>query len=46
MVDDDADTCLSVSKMLREIEMTADWTTSGKEAVLRAREAYEQNLEF
>ena len=46
VVDDDAETCMSVSKMLREIEMTADWTTSGKEAVLRAREAYEQNQEF
>ena len=46
VVDDDAETCMSVSKMLREIEMTADWTTSGKEAVLRAKEAYEQNREF
>ena len=46
VVDDDAETCMSVSKMLREIEMTADWTTSGREAVLRAKEAYEQNQEF
>ena len=46
VVDDDAETCMSVSRMLREIEMTADWTTSGKEAVLRAKEAYEQNQEF
>ena len=46
VVDDDAQTCMSVSRMLREIEMTADWTTSGKEAVLRAKEAYEQNQEF
>ena len=46
VVDDDAQTCMSVSRMLREIEMTADWTTSGKEAVLRAKEAYEQNREF
>lgn len=37
VVDDDAQTCMSVSKMLREIEMEADWTTSGKEAILRAR---------
>ena len=29
VVDDDAETCMSVSRMLREIEMTADWTTSG-----------------
>ena len=36
VVDDDAQTCMSVSRMLREIEMTADWTTSGKAAVLRA----------
>ena len=34
VVDDDALTCMSVSKMLREIEMEADWTTSGKEAIL------------
>ena len=46
VVDDDAETCMSVSRMLREIEMTADWTTSGREAVLRAKEAYEQNQEF
>ena len=46
VVDDDAQTCMSVSRMLREIEMTADWTTLGKEAVLRAKEAYEQNQEF
>lgn len=36
-MDDDANTCMSVCKMLRDIEMLADWTTSGKEAVLRAK---------
>ena len=46
VVDDDAQTCMSVSKMLREIEMTADWTTSGKEAILRAQEAHEQGRGF
>lgn len=46
VVDDDAQTCMSVSKMLREIEMTADWTTSGKEAILRAQEAHEQGRDF
>ena len=46
VVDDDVHTCTSVSKMLREIEMRADWSTSGKEAVIRAKEAYEQNDEF
>lgn len=46
VVDDDADTCMSVCKMLRDIEMLADWTTSGKEAVLRAKEACEIKKEF
>ena len=32
--------------MLRDIEMLADWTTSGKEAVLRAKEACEIKKEF
>ena len=42
----DVHTCMSVSKMLREIEMRADWSTSGKEAVIRAKEAFEQNDAF
>ncbi len=46
VVDDDATTCMSVCKMLRDIEMIADWTTSGKEAVLRAKEACEMKKEF
>ncbi len=46
VVDDDANTCMSVCKMLRDIEMRADWTTSGKEAVLRAKEACEIKKEF
>lgn len=46
VVDDDADTCMSVCKMLRDIDMIADWTTSGKEAVLRAKEACEMKKEF
>ena len=46
VVDDDANTCMSVCKMLRDIEMLADWTTSGKEAVLRAKEACEIKKEF
>ena len=37
VVDDDTNTCMSVSKMLRGIEMRPDWTTSGKEAVIRLR---------
>ncbi len=46
VVDDDANTCMSVSKMLRKIEMQADWTTSGKEAVMRAKEAWEDKEPF
>lgn len=46
VVDDDADTCMSVCRMLRNIEMIADWTTSGREAVLRAKEACEIKKEF
>ncbi len=46
VVDDDANTCISVSKMLRSIDMVAEWTTSGKEAVLKAQDAYEQKEEF
>lgn len=40
VVDDDVHTCMSVSKMLREIEMRADWSTSGKEAVIRAARGF------
>ncbi len=46
VADDDTDTCMSVSKMLRQIGMRADWTASGKEAVVRAREAFEERDEF
>ncbi len=46
VVDDDTNTCISVCKMLRQIQMQADWTTSGKEAVLRAQEAFEQDEPF
>jgi PAS domain S-box-containing protein len=46
VVDDDFNTCSSVTKMLSTIGMRPDWTTSGKEAVLRARLAVEQNDEY
>ncbi len=39
VVDDDINTCQSVCRMLRDIEMRPDWSTSGKEAVIRAKEA-------
>ena len=46
IVDDDIDVCTSLNKMLREIGMRADWCTSGKEAVVRAKEAFYQKDEF
>lgn len=39
VVDDDFNTCNSVSYMLQQIGMRAEWTLSGKEAVLRTRQA-------
>ena len=42
VVDDDFNTCDSVSKMLKQIGMRSEWTTSGREAVYRAKSAYEE----
>jgi len=39
VVDDDFNTCDSVSCMLQQIGMRAEWTLSGKEAVLRTRQS-------
>ncbi len=46
VADDDIDTCRSVCKMLRSMDMQPDWTVSGKEAVLRAQDAAELNDEY
>ncbi len=43
VTDDDFNTCSSLTKMLSTIGMRPDWTTSGKEAVLRTKLAWEQN---
>ncbi len=43
VVDDDVNTCVSVGKMLSTIGMRPDWTTLGKEAVIRTEFALEQN---
>lgn len=43
VVDDDVNTCVSVSKMLSTIGMRPDWTTLGNEAVIRTEFAMEQN---
>lgn len=46
VADDDTDSCLNICKMLRTIGMRPDWTISGKEAVIRAKDANDQNDKF
>ena len=46
VVDDDFNTCDSVSYMLQEMGMRAEWTLSGKEAVLRTRQAHDRGDEY
>ena len=41
VVDDDFNTCDSVTKMLVKVGMRSEWTLSGKEAVLRAKQSLE-----
>ena len=41
VIDDDFNTCDSVTKMLAKVGMRSEWTLSGKEAVLRARQSME-----
>ena len=46
VVDDDFDTCDSVTGMLGQIGMRSEWTTSAREAALRARKAYDEQDPF
>ncbi len=46
VADDDANTCMSIASMLSIIGMRAEWTTAGKEAILRAQFAIDQSDEF
>ncbi len=46
VVDNDFNTCDSVTKMLSQVGMRSEWTMSGKEAILRARQSIELNDEF
>ena len=41
VVDDDFNTCDSVTKMLVQVGMRSEWTLFGKEAILRARQSIE-----
>ncbi len=42
VVDDDFNVCSSVSKMLKQLGMRSEWTTSGREAAYRAQMAHEE----
>ena len=46
VVDDDIDCCISVCKMLSKIGMRPEWTSSGREAVIRAQYALERDDAF
>lgn len=46
VVDDDTDTCMSVSKMLKQLGLRTDWTVSGREALVRVKEANEEKDSF
>ena len=46
VVDDNFNTCDSVTKMLVQIGMRSEWTLSGREAVLRAKQAIEMSDAF
>lgn len=46
VVDDDFNTCDSVTKMLVQVGMRSEWTLFGREAVLRAKQAMDLNDAF
>ncbi|HBN55704.1 MAG TPA: hybrid sensor histidine kinase/response regulator [Lachnospiraceae bacterium] len=46
VVDDDFNTCDSVSYMLGQLGLQAEWTLSGKEAVLRSHQAVTRNTGY
>ena len=46
IADDSMDSCTSVEKMLRLIGLRPEWTTSGAEAVYRAKYAMQENEPF
>ena len=46
VVDDDANTCISVHRMLKDIGIRSEWCTSGREAVLRTKEAVQDGDSF
>ena len=45
-VDDDLNSCVSISKMLKSISMRSEWCSSGREAVFRAQAAHSESDDF
>lgn len=43
VVDNDCGTCENVAQMLTQIGLRSEWTTSGREAVYRAKQAYQED---
>ncbi len=46
VVDDDMNSCQSISHMLRQLGLKSDWTMYGKEAVARAKEAHQMKEQY
>ena len=46
VVDDDFNTCDSVTAMLQQMGLRSEWTTSGKEAVARTKQARDKKDEY
>ena len=46
VADDDVNACKSISRMLKDIGIRSDWCSSGKEAVIRCEEAYQDGDVF
>ncbi len=46
VVDDDMNSCQSISHMLRQFGLKSDWTMYGKEAVARAKEAMQNQEQY
>ena len=46
VVDDDMNSCQSISHMLRQLGLKSDWTMYGKEAVVRATEAKQMKEQY
>ncbi|HJJ48937.1 MAG TPA: response regulator [Methanocorpusculum sp.] len=46
VVDDDSGTCISISRMMRECGLRAEWCVTGHEAIIRAEEAMQFGESF